>query len=309
MKKIIARLLALTVTFSLTGCEHQHDWAEATCETPKQCRECGATEGETLPHTWEDATYTTPKTCSVCGITEGEPLPEPYFVKNNISFDTLRDMELPTVAAAQKNGVWSEDDAIRVEPGNASYTFGEITCAPSGEAGYVDVTIPYTVTYSKIVYRDYSKNKDESYTIWGSFCSFIIGDYYTGLTVPEEDCAVNPSGHVAHSMEYEWNGNAYSISYSENSVRHDPEYNNWSRDGDIAHYTVENSVDIILTITIPKGYDGAVLSIEREGATEMTAVPGESEIEDSAYFLDKHDADDYYFYRLSDLVDLNVGEE
>ena len=51
-----------------------HSWKEATCETPKTCTACGRTEGEALGHSWKAADCTHPKTCTVCGKTEGEAL-------------------------------------------------------------------------------------------------------------------------------------------------------------------------------------------------------------------------------------------
>ena len=51
-----------------------HSWKEATCETPKTCTVCGKTEGPALGHRWKEATCETPKTCTVCGKTEGEAL-------------------------------------------------------------------------------------------------------------------------------------------------------------------------------------------------------------------------------------------
>ena len=51
-----------------------HSWKEATCETPKTCTVCGKTEGEALGHSWKAADCTHPKTCTVCGKTEGEAL-------------------------------------------------------------------------------------------------------------------------------------------------------------------------------------------------------------------------------------------
>ena len=53
--------------------EHEHEWKEATCESPKTC-ECGETEGEALGHTWTEATCASPKTCSVCKKSEGTAL-------------------------------------------------------------------------------------------------------------------------------------------------------------------------------------------------------------------------------------------
>ena len=51
-----------------------HSWKEATCEAPKTCTVCGKTEGEALGHSWKAADCTHPKTCTVCGKTEGEAL-------------------------------------------------------------------------------------------------------------------------------------------------------------------------------------------------------------------------------------------
>ena len=48
-----------------------HKWQNATCEAPKTCSVCGATEGNAKGHKWTDATCTAPRTCSVCGETEG----------------------------------------------------------------------------------------------------------------------------------------------------------------------------------------------------------------------------------------------
>ncbi len=51
--------------------ECAHDWAAATCTTPKTCSKCGATDGTAAGHSWNAANCTTPKTCSKCGATEG----------------------------------------------------------------------------------------------------------------------------------------------------------------------------------------------------------------------------------------------
>ena len=51
--------------------ECAHDWAAATCTTPKTCSKCGATDGTAAGHAWNSANCTTPKTCSKCGTTEG----------------------------------------------------------------------------------------------------------------------------------------------------------------------------------------------------------------------------------------------
>ena len=61
-------------TVSKTG----HSWSNATCEAPKTCSVCKATEGDALGHSWSNATCTAPKTCSVCKATEGDALDHNY---------------------------------------------------------------------------------------------------------------------------------------------------------------------------------------------------------------------------------------
>ena len=75
MKKYILILLSLLIaTAILAGCACQHQWTNATCEAPKTCSQCEATEGEPLGHSWQAADCETPKTCSRCNLTEGNPL-------------------------------------------------------------------------------------------------------------------------------------------------------------------------------------------------------------------------------------------
>jgi hypothetical protein len=75
MKKSAALFITnLIIVGAISGCGHEHTWADATCTEPRTCTECGETEGEALGHEWVDATCTEPKTCSRCGVTEGEAL-------------------------------------------------------------------------------------------------------------------------------------------------------------------------------------------------------------------------------------------
>ena len=72
--KIFNFVMSLFVICTLTGCGHEHEWADASCEAPKTCVSCGETEGEKLEHDWILASCETPKTCSSCGLTEGEAI-------------------------------------------------------------------------------------------------------------------------------------------------------------------------------------------------------------------------------------------
>lgn len=75
MKKIISLIsLFSIVLFTLAGCGHTHEFADATCTAAKTCTECGETEGEPLGHNWKEADCENPKTCTRCGETEGKSL-------------------------------------------------------------------------------------------------------------------------------------------------------------------------------------------------------------------------------------------
>ena len=72
MKRSITFFIFLTIwLLLLTGCECKHEWADATCETPKTCSLCSVTEGTATGHDWAFATCEKPKTCSICNATEG----------------------------------------------------------------------------------------------------------------------------------------------------------------------------------------------------------------------------------------------
>ena len=101
-KKVSILLVFVMLAAMLGGCQLlcKHDYAEATCDAPQTCKECGKTDGEALghdwqaatceeaehcsrcdlkrgdpvDHTWVDATCDTAKTCSACGAVDGEPL-------------------------------------------------------------------------------------------------------------------------------------------------------------------------------------------------------------------------------------------
>lgn len=75
-------LQMLILIFLLTSCEYnecEHNWKEATCQSPKICTICGLEDGTVSEHNWKDATCIAPKTCTVCGITEGSLSSEHYY--------------------------------------------------------------------------------------------------------------------------------------------------------------------------------------------------------------------------------------
>lgn len=58
-------------TVSETETEHVHDWDDASCKTPKTCKDCGATDGNALGHTGGTATCMGRAICERCGKVYG----------------------------------------------------------------------------------------------------------------------------------------------------------------------------------------------------------------------------------------------
>lgn len=78
MKRVGILLLATIVIIVLSSCGCKHEWKEATCDAPKTCVLCNATEGVPITHQWQPATCTNPKICSLCGLAEGVLLPHEW---------------------------------------------------------------------------------------------------------------------------------------------------------------------------------------------------------------------------------------
>ena len=112
--------LLFTFAFILTSCvtSHEHEWENATCEEPKTCKTCGATEGEALGHVEEDvaeqaatcseAGHTAGKKCSVCdtvleGMEEIPTIPHTY--------DGCEDLDCNVCEATREAGEHTYDNA------------------------------------------------------------------------------------------------------------------------------------------------------------------------------------------------------
>ena len=55
-----------------------HEWLDATCQAPKTCAKCKATEGDISDHKYSEATCTKPEICVHCGIWYGLALGHDY---------------------------------------------------------------------------------------------------------------------------------------------------------------------------------------------------------------------------------------
>lgn len=112
MKKRVISFVALLSAVLLIGCdtnaknaqEHlEHDWEEATCNSPKTCALCGEIEGANLEHDWEGATCNSLKTCVLCGKTEGKLSEHDWIEATCVSLKTCRYCGIETGKEAEHN--------------------------------------------------------------------------------------------------------------------------------------------------------------------------------------------------------------
>ena len=80
---------------------YRHDWAKATCKDPMTCKDCGKTFGRPLHHSWKKATCESPKTCRHCGKTVGRALKHDWAEATCKSPKTCKDCG-KTVGTAHK---------------------------------------------------------------------------------------------------------------------------------------------------------------------------------------------------------------
>ncbi|MDE5909315.1 MAG: hypothetical protein K2H52_11330 [Lachnospiraceae bacterium] len=324
-KKMICGLAFLSMSALLTGCHMKHEWveatcveprtcsvggetegeplghtwAEATCTEPRTCSVCRETEGEALDHEWVEATYDAPKTCSVCSLTEGESLPKPYFLEEGIVCEELRDFELPiNMSFIENNELVEIDDGAWLEYDNARYTFGEITSEPAQQEGYLTVTIPYEISFSYDVCC-YSYYYDLPEAVRRQRNILDVCDYYTGSYMH-----INSDSETYR--EFEWEGNAYSINVLHSSSENG-EALEWITEGNIDRLPFWAVVSEVLTITIPEGYDGAVLYIRRDKPDIILETEqgggdaGDGDLVGKCV-CDEDSPEAFMFFRLSDII-------
>lgn len=112
MKKRILALLIITVcALMLASCGCEHEWAEASCLTPKTCTLCEQTEGEATGHAWQPADCINPETCSHCGEQRGAALGHEWQAATceNDEVCTLC-QEVNTLAFGHSFGTWEGSD-------------------------------------------------------------------------------------------------------------------------------------------------------------------------------------------------------
>lgn len=233
MKKGLATLMvAGTMTMSLlTGCGHEHTWADATCTEPKTCSECGETEGEALGHTLTEANYQQAATCEFCGQTVGEPL-QADFEKYGWSYVSEVDKEYSFT-----NKCYDSDDLTIGKVIFSDYETFVSDDNHEEKEGYEYKRIVCTIKF----------DDDNASSHGQAGFAFVGGDYYDMMSYFND--IANYKG--TEYTEYLYDSEVLKSEWV------------W-RDDRTAYYLQEAEV----TFCVPVGYDGAVISIMNDEARQ-----------------------------------------
>ena len=124
------KLFTVSVTVNMKNPHTEHDYAAATCSTPKTCKVCGVTSGSKLSHKYAAATCTKAKTCTLCGATSGSKLGHKYDNDCDKSCNVCaatRSVAAHTYKKVITKATTTKDGAIKNVCTKCNYTASKVT--------------------------------------------------------------------------------------------------------------------------------------------------------------------------------------
>lgn len=291
-RKTIIICLALIMALGLAACGHEHEWADASCLTPKTCSSCQETEGEALDHTWADAICAAPKTCTACDVTEGEALehtwadatcsaPKTCTACNATEGEALEHTWVDATYQAPKTcSVCATTEGEKLISYFEEYGLDAKLLEKSGE---YELEQPCAAddtktTVAKIIIEDYKTIvSDESHEAmdgyeWkiltikqrfsdenarkygGNLGMYLWANKYASGTAAED---ADNTGLFEGGMRYPvmWDG----VEYPDGLLHIKEDVSDWMEDDEGTRY-----IDITVTVSVrlPVGYDGFVFGLE-----------------------------------------------
>ncbi len=154
-----------TTDTATQGCAHA--WQDATCDAPKTCTLCQATEGEALTHDMAPANHQAPSTCRLCDHTEGEALTAFYEDKGVTVIHAEAGKEYDYKTAGYT-------DNKKTTVGKLTWSEHEVFASREGypaKEGYEWHTVTLSIRYS-----------DKNAQKYGFQVAPAVDNYYTGDT-------------------------------------------------------------------------------------------------------------------------------
>ena len=217
-----------------------------------------------------------------------------------------------------------EDAVLKIVDAKSEPVGGEMKLR---SGGFVDITVElyWTGTMNGIesayAYEHYYKNP--FYVQWSENAAYPC-DAYTGTSLlnyfstndDAADDSISPGQASASSMaesDITWNGRTYRL-FAQSDIRN-ASFSDWyeRQDGDKYRFTCPAALETTLTFRVPADYDGLVLAIDKDITDERDHYLTENGefINSSDLYADiltrsdgiKQSADDFYFIRVSDLLE------
>ena len=217
-----------------------------------------------------------------------------------------------------------EDAVLQIVDARAEPVGGEMKLR---SGGYVDITVElyWSGTMNGIETSDayWSYYSHPWFVQWSENTAYPF-DAYTGTSLlnyftaseKAQDESIAPGQATASSMtesDVTWNGRTYRL-FAQSDIRN-ASFSEWDEipDGDQYRFTAPAALETTLTFRVPADYDGLVLAIDKDITDERDIhvdKNGNSKSTKDLYadILTtssgvKQTADDYYFIRVSDLLE------
>lgn len=214
-----------------------------------------------------------------------------------------------------------EDGKLKIIDAKSEPVGGEMKLR---SGGYVDITVEMRWSGSMRGYQMYESEVYDSswYLMWRDTCAYPC-DAYTGTSllnsISSEDAesdSIAPGQAVDTSMvesDVTWKNRTYRL-FAKSDTRNSS-FESWSTEekSDRYNFTAPCSVELTYSFRIPADYDGLVFAIDKDITDERSA-----NIDENGDFLSfsdlyadvmttdtgvKQTADDFYFVRVSDLLE------
>lgn len=232
--------------------EHIHVWADATCQVPQTCIECGETQGDALLHELTAANFQQAAICMVCGEAEGEPL-MPYFRERGIAINLELGVPVEYVTVT-----YDRHDLPTV----GTFTLTDYQVVPYTEEFEAKEGFEWRII------RMTSSFSDDNARRYGTLTTLLFTDYFSGWTQETTDFALDTGWEFTTLINHK--GINYEVLVIGNYHRIE-----WIRS---THAGSEFIRESTWALRVPIGYDGIVfayrnsaLALAEEAGLHLTA--------------------------------------
>lgn len=313
MKRKLLVLLFCLSAMALMACGSQETIEENNAAAPTTVTEATATPSPSptvaptaTPSPLPTSTPTPTSAPTSTPTPTATPVPLSYGEENGFVVENkleYTDLSFAYYVMAEDSYEEAEYPGFTAEP--AGYVIGidSVTKKPAEAEGYTTYTVKYYTELGIKNILDLTQTDMTGPLAW-SAPIFDICDYYSGMAGLANLMDENGNGEAVLS----WQDTETKIYFAEKMDGGDMGYGEWIQESDTIVSTVFSAWDErTLEITVPDGYDGILLYIGRDGIEGVgkEACDAADELSGKTQLLldSGNKAEDYYFIRLTDVVE------